>query len=85
MRFQSLFMLITAQPLFFCFRPRRIEKRTNFGIRQTASGTVCVLALRIIVQNQHHEPCTTGPLGPIEHLLITARISESGARPLANE
>jgi hypothetical protein len=58
-----------------------VSARSNFSIRQAAAGPHAY-SRSGYVQNQHHEPCTTYPLGPFEHFLVAARISERGAGPL---
>jgi hypothetical protein len=53
--FQSFFMLITIQPRCFASSMSSCVKRANLRIRQAIRGAVGILALRIVVQDEHAE------------------------------
>ena len=42
------------------------------------AGPVGVLALGIVVQDQHHEPRAVAGRGPFQHLAVAGRVAERG-------
>ena len=52
-RFQSFFMLITVHPCLFASLNSAWGKMPTLGTGQSLRWSVCIFALRIIVQNEH--------------------------------
>ena len=78
-------MLITIQPLLFASAIQRLGKSADVSLRKAAAGTIGVLAVRVIMMDEHHQARAVAGLRPFQHLSIAAGIAERRVGPLADE
>src|SRR5690606_32975399 len=64
---------------------KRLRESADVRVREAAGGAVGVLALLIVVVDEHHQALPVPGLGPLEHLLVARRVAERGVRTLADE
>src|SRR5438874_13816614 len=58
-----------------------LREGADLRVRQTFRRAVGVLAVRIVVQDEHREPRAVAGLGVLQHLLVAGRIAEGRVRP----
>ena len=56
----------------------------DLGVRQPLGRTVGVLALCIVVQDEHCEPLAVAGLRVLQHLPVTDRVTERGIGPASD-
>src|SRR5258708_36640746 len=72
-------------PAFFlCFIVERLREGAELAVGQTRCRAISVLSRSVVMQPQHFQPRSSASGGPLQHLLVTDRVSERGIRSSAN-
>src|SRR5215472_4742132 len=53
-----------------------LGKGADLRIRKPLRRAISVFALRIVVQNEHHQPSAVASTGVLQHLLVTSRVTK---------
>ena len=83
-RRQSFFMLITIQPLSFASSMSDWGKTADVGCRKALCGTVGVLTILVVVQDEHCQSCPTTRFCVLQHLLIARGVAKRRDGPPAD-
>src|SRR5438128_252869 len=59
----------------------RLREDADLGVRQPLGRTVGVLALRVVVEYQHQEPCAVARSRVLQHLTVAGRVAERRIGP----
>src|SRR5260221_7197229 len=70
--------------VFLCLIVERLREGAELAVGQTRCRAISVLSCSVVMQHQHFQPRSSASSGPLQHLLVTDRVSERGIGSSAN-